>query len=346
MSLIEELAARLYAASATVPLGEVVAALDRMRATTALLMWVRTESSRPVGVPQLAGATEHLEHAGRAMQVAQEAIAEYLAALGIGLEAGTPEAGAWRTALRERRGEPAPTPAGATPQPLGHWWASRVAELTGGTVEEVPAGQDSDPPELLRRVARLTRAGDRDGLRRALIGTSAPVGLALAAITPAVLYRLAGELLGHQPRAADLPALERTLREPVAGLLPGLPPQVLNTQLARVCRVPPRPDPGPPAHPTDPAVTGAVLVGALLQRLGRDPDSLTADAPSPLPQPSDPQVGPPGPQPGRPPTGPRTGPPVERQSGAPADPRTGPPVERRPGPPSGGGAAGGSGTGR
>jgi hypothetical protein len=78
-------------------------------------------------------------------------------------------------------------------------------------------------------------------------------------------------------------------------MLPGLPEHVVPTLLARVCRMPPpapsgssgsatpaaspdssrrAPEETPPTHPTDPAVANAVLVGVLLHRLGRDPDTL------------------------------------------------------------------------
>src|SRR5260370_41376387 len=98
MSLIEELGAQLHAISARMPLSEVSATLDRLRAASALLMWIRQESSRPIGVPELAGATEHLEQAGRAMQVAQDALAQYLVGIGLGLDTAPPE-DAWRAAL-------------------------------------------------------------------------------------------------------------------------------------------------------------------------------------------------------------------------------------------------------
>jgi hypothetical protein len=285
MSLIEDLGGRVAAASAQLPVGEVVAALERLRASSALLMWVRQESSRPMGVPELAGAAEHLENAGRTLQAAQETLTDYLAAIGLSFDAAPPPQTAWRSALD--RPEPVrpsePVPVGA--EPLGRWWAERVGVLTDGPVDSDP-GESTDradnDAELLRRVARHTRAGNRDALRRELVATAPPVGLSLAAIAPPILHRLAGQLLGHQPRAQDLPELTRAAREPVRALLPQLPPEVLDTLLARVCRVPPQGQP-PSAHPADPAVTGGVLVGVLLQRLGRDVDTLDPRAPEPLP---------------------------------------------------------------
>jgi hypothetical protein len=159
-----------------------------------------------------------------------------------------------------------------------------VTFLTDGDEAEPAAagGNESTSVELLRAVARRTADGDRDGLRRDLAGAPAPVGLDLAALAPTLLHRLATELLGHQPHAEDLPALTRTARDRVLALLPGLPPDVVDTLLARVCRVPPgaagRGQAVP--HPADTAVTGGVLVGVLLHRLGRDPDSVEPGMPT------------------------------------------------------------------
>ena len=334
MSLIEELGARLYASSAELPLGELIAALDRLRAGSALLSWVRQESSRPLGVPELSGAIEHLEHAARALLVAQDSLSSYLAGIGLTADAARPPDVAWRSALDDPATPPrtdsprADSPRAAPPPPLGRWWARRVADLTGAPPPDAEPERDPDPAakrtgitaaDLLRRVARRAGAADRDGLRRELTSAPPPVGLGLAAIAPTVLYRLAGDLLGHQPRAEDLPALTRIAREPVRAVLPGLPDEVLNTLLARLCRVPladrpkppsdpatprrpthdpatppgpardpatpPRPthDPAAPVHPADSAVASGVLVGVLLRRLGRDPDALDPTAPEPLP---------------------------------------------------------------
>src|SRR2546430_8503819 len=74
MSLIEELGARLHAASADLPLAALAVAHDRLRAASALLMWVRQQSTHPLGVPELSGAIEHLEHAAHALQVTQDSV--------------------------------------------------------------------------------------------------------------------------------------------------------------------------------------------------------------------------------------------------------------------------------
>jgi hypothetical protein len=279
MSLIEELGARLHASSAELPLGELIAALDKLRASSALLAWVRQQSTDPLGVPELSGAIEHLEHAAHALRVVQDSVSGYLLAVGLGVDAQRPADPAARKALEEPQARPV-EPAAATAPRLRRWWVERVAYLTDGAAEpaQPPSGTGSATSvELLRRVARHTGSGDQAGLRRELAGAPAPVGLGLSALAPAVLHRLAGDLLGHQPRAEDLPTLTRTAREPVLALLPKLPPQLVDALLARVCRVAPSGDTVAP-HPADSAVTSGVLVGVLLRRLGRDPDSLDPDS--------------------------------------------------------------------
>jgi hypothetical protein len=420
MSLIEELGGRLSASSTELPMGELLTALDRLRAAAAVLAWVRQQSSNPLGVPQLGGAIDHLEHTVHALRVAQDSVAGYLAVLGLTTEGAPlpeqdpdrpdrrpeprtdtrppdtrptdtrpPEArppdnrspdahppgarppGVPPPGIRPPDGAPpgirptepsplglrptepsplglrptdsrldgsqpnttqpggarwpeprpgAPRPAGrpeapqdlATPQPrprprpspgpaarpddrpegpgapprqtprLRRWWPERVAYLTDGAQPEPTTGgaPRSTAVELLRAVARRTAAADRDGLRRELADAPAPVGLDLAALAPTVLHRLATDLLGHQPKAEDLPALTRAARGPVLDLLPKLPPSIVDTLLARVCRVPPGRGGAPQEvpHPADTAVTHGVLVGVLMHRLGRDPDSLDPGA--------------------------------------------------------------------
>ena len=95
-------------------------------------------------------------------------------------------------------------------------------------------------------------------------------GWALAAIAPPLLRELAGELLGHPPRADDLPRLRGELDGRVRDLLPGLPPPVLETLLTRVCRMPPPRASGEQPHAADSAVTAGVATAVLLARLGRD----------------------------------------------------------------------------
>lgn len=275
MSLIEELGARLDSLATDLPVGEVMTALDRFREGSALLGHVRQESSRPLGVPELSVAVDHLEHAGRALLVARDCLATYLAEIGMIGYAGRPPDGTRAPALDQPTGRPGHEPGAVDAPPLERWWVRRVAVLTDGSVEGGASPVEVTPLQLLRTVARRSGAADRDGLRRELAGASPPAGLGLAAVAPPVLHRLAGELLGHPPRAEDLPELSRAVNGPVRGLLPGLPAQTLDTLLARVCRVPA----ASVSHPADSAVGSGVIVGVLLQRLGRDPDTLDPDAP-------------------------------------------------------------------
>jgi hypothetical protein len=284
MSLVEELAARLRASSDTLPLDEVAAALHRLRASVDLLMRVRAESHRPVGVPQLAAVVEHLEHAGWALRVAQDAIDDYLAVVGVGLP-GRPVTGLPPNTTEDPgdAGDASDSAPMTTVRGTAtHWWSLRVAELTGGdgaaSADEPGGVRVGEPAQLLGRVARLTAAGERDGLYRELTAVSPPVGLALASVSPPRAHRLAGQLLGHPPRPADLAVLAGAVRGPVGAMLPGLPGGVLDVLLARVCRVPrPAGSSGTPVHPVDSAVAGAVMVGALMGRLGGDPDDREAD---------------------------------------------------------------------
>ncbi|WP_326553726.1 hypothetical protein [Micromonospora sp. NBC_01813] len=296
MSLVENLAARVRATADDLPVGQIALAVQRLRAATDLLIWIRQESADPLAVPQLAGATEHAEQAGHALRVAAQSVADYLAAIGV--DGSAPADDSWRAAL-ERRDETARPhgggpAAGATAARLGNWWATRVAELTDleptGAAE--PDQAAADTPDLLRRVAAAVRRTDRDGLRRELAAVAAPTGLDLAAITPPVLRRLTGDLLDHEPRAEDLRKLGTATSGRVRELLPGMPQQVLDTLLARLCRVPVDEraggaenadrgaDPPPPPHPADSAVAGAVLTGVLLQLLDRDPQTLHPEQPS------------------------------------------------------------------
>ena len=108
-----------------------------------------------------------------------------------------------------------------------------------------------------RRRGALRRPGPARAreLRRA----HADVGLGLAALAPPLLRELAGELLGHPPRADDLERLRGELDGRVRDLLPGLPPPVLDTLLTRICRMPPpRRAPGSQPHAADSAVTAGV----------------------------------------------------------------------------------------
>jgi len=288
MSLVQELGAQVRATSDDLPVGQVAVAVEKLRTAGELLMWVRQESVDPLGVPRLAGAMEHAEQAVQALRVAQDALLAYLTSIGLAHDGAPGPDGAWRDALEEPAGGRPERPAAgdAAPPPLGRWWSERVAELTG---HGSPAGRSdsaaTEGPDLLRRVAAGVRAEDRDKLHRELGGVEPPVGLGLSALAPALLHRLAGDLLRHQPRAEDLPALTKEIEPRVRQLLPGLPPEILDIQLRRICRVPVerKDDDAPPPHPADFAVTGSVVTGVLLRLLDREPDSLDPAAPEPVP---------------------------------------------------------------
>ncbi|MEV4711321.1 hypothetical protein [Micromonospora sp. NPDC049374] len=277
MSIVEEVGAQVRAAAEELPLGLLGQALEKFGLASERLRWVRQESANPMGVPELSAATEHAETAGYALRLAQEQLTAYLAAIGLAPD-GAPPAGQspQRRPVHDAPG--AAEPVVAAPEPAGEvrlrrWWSVRVAELTGGREgsAEQPDERIADSRELLHRVVRGVRAGDRDRLHRDLRGAHADVGLGLAAVAPPLLRDLASELLGHPPRGDDLARLHRELDGRVRDLLPGLPAPVLDTLLSRVCRMPPpRRGEGEQPHAVDPAVTAGVLTGVLLDRLGRD----------------------------------------------------------------------------
>lgn len=289
MSLIQELGAQLRATSDELPTGLVTAAMEKLRSATEILMWVRETSIDPIGVPQLGNATEAAERAAAALRVAQDAIAAYLATIGLTGDASAPPDGDWRAGLERPREQAAEAPGEVPPERLGPWWQQRVTELTG---EPPPksgdtAGEQGDTAELLRRVATGVRAGDRARVGRDLHSVNASTGLALSAVTPPVLHRLAGDLLGHEPRPDDVPRLRSAAEGRVRSLLPGTSPAVLDTLIDRICRVPVTTGARPAGHPADNAVTASVLTGVLLARLGRDASALDPRAPEPLRRPTE-----------------------------------------------------------
>ncbi|MET0423300.1 MAG: hypothetical protein ABW046_05470 [Actinoplanes sp.] len=292
MSLIQELGAQLRATSDELPTGLVTVAMEKLRTATELLMWVRETSVDPVGVPQLGNATEHAERAAAALRIAQDSIAAYLATVGLAGDAGAPPDQDWKAGLE--RPEIKTGAAGTAPpvEKLGPWWQQRVAQLTGEPAPAVEEGAEprrdqTDTAELLRKVASGVRAGDRARLGRDLHAVNASTGLALSAVTPPVLHRLAGDLLGHEPRPEDVPRLRSAAEGRVKALLPGTSPAVLETLIARICRVPVTDGNQPPPHPADNAVTSSVLTGILLARLGRDAGSLDPSAPDPVRRPTE-----------------------------------------------------------
>ncbi|MBO3742868.1 hypothetical protein [Actinoplanes flavus] len=289
MSLLQELGAQLRATSDDLPTGLVTAALEKLRAATELIRWVQEESSQDIGVARLGHAGEHVENAVAALRGTQEALDRYLAVLGLTGVPGAPAGQEWREGLRREEERPRPERTGAAPvESLGPWWQRRVAELTGEQPpgERSGSGESPDSAELLRRIAAGVRSGDRARLGRELHAVNASTGLGLSAVTPPVLHRLAGDLLGHDPRPEDVPRLRTAAEGRVRALLPGTEPGVLETLLDRICRVPVQEQQEkrgdrPPGHPADTAVTASVLTGILLARLGRDADALSPDAPEP-----------------------------------------------------------------
>ncbi|MEE6259887.1 hypothetical protein [Plantactinospora sonchi] len=283
MSIIEELGAQVRAASDDLPIGLVVEALDRLKLASERLRWVRQESVDPLGVPELAAATEHAETAGHAIRLAQDQLATYLAAIGLGRD-GTPAARPPGPA-GQRPGPGGAPPAGGPPPPPPRpprpGGAVRGAELFDG--RDAPAVEPdreiTDAEELLRRVTTGVRSGDRGRLQTELRAVEANIGLGLASVAPPVLRDLATTLLGHPPRAADLPRLRREVGGRVTDLLPNLPPAVLDSLLSRICRMPPPKTPVEQPHPADPAVAAGIVTGLLMQRLGVDQRPVTARAP-------------------------------------------------------------------
>ena len=292
MSLVEELGARLRTAADELPVPELVNAVGRLRAAVDLLSWVRQTSTRTVGVPELAQATERLEGAVAAVRVAQDEVNGYLAAIGL-THQGAPVADeSWRGPMGAPVvGDGPPMPDGPGGRALDRWWVARVNALTEGEAEVDPNDPDQaaeaahTSQDLLRRVAQR---GDRAALRRELARVSPPIGLGMAAITPAVLNRLCGRLLGYVPREEDLPRLLAAVRGRVRDLLPNADDTVTAALLAQACRLPPsaaariapqRTD--EPPHPADTAITGGVLVAALLRATGQSASAIDPEAPTP-----------------------------------------------------------------
>ncbi|MFG1884763.1 hypothetical protein [Micromonospora sp. NPDC049102] len=297
MSIIEDIGGQVRAASEEFPVGLLGQALEKFGLAAERLRWVRQESANPMGVPELSAATEHAESANYALRVAQEQLSAYLAAIGLAAD-GTPAPRPQQRDQRDQRHDEAPSDGPTTVAPeraeqvrMRRWWSVRVAELTGGRDGDgdEPDEQLRDSQELLHRVVRGVRAGDRDRLRTELRRASADVGLGMAALAPPLLRELAGELLGHPPRATDLGRLRGELDGRVRDLLPGLPPPVLETLLTRVCRMPPPRSSGEPPHAADSAVAAGVTAGLLLARLGRD--LAAAGTPQSAPDPAEPDPG-------------------------------------------------------
>jgi hypothetical protein len=164
---------------------------------------------------------------------------------------------------------------------LTDWWAVRIAELTGfgGRPGEPPA-QTPDPAagpaELLRRMVVRAHARDRAGIRAELVAAGPATGLGLSGTALPILGRLAADLLGHRAGPDDLDSVDTATRGRTGALLPGLPEPVIEALNARLCGLPSRPATGTGANnPADQPVALAVMVAALLRRLGRDATVVT-----------------------------------------------------------------------
>jgi hypothetical protein len=258
VSLLTEVGARVRAASDALPVGLAGVVAERLRSATELLDRVRQASVDPIGVPQLGAAVEHAERAMHLLLAAQDALAGYLASIGLAAT-GTPAPPESAPRVPRPAAELSAPPRRPVAGPLASWWRARVSELTGvpdGTPAPDPA---ADAAQLLERIA----GAGRDRLAAELRAVDAGVGLGLAGVCAPLLERLVHELLGPDPNPADVPRL-RAVAARARALLPGGDPATADTLLAHACRVPSAPPQG--SHPADAAVTAAVLTGVLRAR--------------------------------------------------------------------------------
>lgn len=294
MSALQDLAAQLRAGARQLPADAVIAAADRLTVASELLAWVRRSSSHPLGLPELARAVEHLEHALYGLRATSDAVDAYLAVLG--LERRPPSIPFGEIRQPETPDQQTDRPQDPKPaMPLLRWWAARVDHLMRPEGEDAPPSASSPPgsgdrttrsgpkdsTDLLRRVAQVVRQNDRDRLRSELRNVEPPIGLGLSAISPAVLRCLATEYLGEPPRPQDLTRLRQATDARLLALLPGIDPAVSTTLLSRLCTSGRQiPEESQQAgregghHPADAAVANAVLVGLMLERLGKPPDTI------------------------------------------------------------------------
>ncbi len=260
MSLVQELADRLRVAQDQLPVAQITAAAERLRAASALLAWVLHQSGRPNAVPTLGTAAERLDHAAAVLRSAHDSLDAYCLAIGIAVESTV-----------DSRLPAVPSQMQRTPNvddQLADWWCTRVCQLTGQTRRDKADGAESST-QLLTQCVNAALADDTDALHRALISAGAAVGLGLAAVAPPLLRHLATDFVGHPPRLEDLARVRRAALPVLTQVLPQLTPDPGEEIIARVCHAEPQRKGSQPNHPTDVAVASALLVAALLRATGR-----------------------------------------------------------------------------
>ena len=147
MSLVEDLADRLRATRDQLPVAEIAGAAERMRAASSLLAWVLHESSKPIALPGLGVAANHLDHAAAALRVAQDCMDDYCLALGVQLES-YPDSRMPTVPSQVQRAE-------SIDGQLTDWWSARICQLSGLDDMERKGGAGSTAELLRRCVATL-----------------------------------------------------------------------------------------------------------------------------------------------------------------------------------------------
>lgn len=265
MSLVQDLADRLRVAQDQLPIAQISAAAERLRAASALLAWVLHQSGRPTAAPTLDNAADVLDRAAAVLRSAHDSLDAYCLAIGIAVES-----------TLDSRLPAVPNQLQRTPEvddQLADWWRTRVCQLTGQTRLHKGRGAESST-ELLTQCVHAALANDTDALHRVLTRAGAAVGLGLAAVAPALLRHLATDLVGHPPRLEDLARVRRAALPLLTQALPQLTPDPGEEIIARVCHAEPQRKGSQPNHPTDVAVASALLVAALLRATGRSATEL------------------------------------------------------------------------
>ncbi|MDG4823336.1 hypothetical protein O7635_15885 [Asanoa sp. WMMD1127] len=225
MSLVLGLADRVALVRSSLPSAEVALASVSVRAATSVLSATLAESSMASSARLLSVAASHLDAAVGALGLAGDELDRYLAS--VGLSSLPPSA---------------VVVSGSCP------WADRVDVLTGCVgVGRPPVSPGVSVFTLLVAAAGAASAGDREGLRRALVTAPPSVGWSLAAA--------AARLIG-----AVAPSVVRERALPVVGsVLPGLSRAEGAALVDRALRLS---DVVVSAHPADAAAIAAVVVGS------------------------------------------------------------------------------------